>query len=125
MKFKALTTRIPVADPDLQIGGGGSGPPGPLPSIRHCIRSGRKTEIFFLRSPKTYLSKMHFRLEIFKNAGFPLRCRLAKTDIWQALGMLCERCYRISILLAFSCGRGKNRFCPLFFQNIRIHMEGA
>ena len=30
--------------------------------------------------------------------------------IWKALGMLCERCYRASILLAFSRGRAKKIF---------------
>ena len=51
--------------------------------------------------------------------GLPPKCKQAlKTKvfeyddvmhhIWQALGMLCERCYRTSILLAFSCERAKN-----------------
>ena len=51
--------------------------------------------------------------------GLPTPCKQAlKTKvfeyddvmhhIWQALGMLCGRCYRTSILLAFSCERAKN-----------------
>ena len=63
---------------------------------------------------------MHSRLEIFKNAGFSFTCRRTKTEvfeyddvmhhIWQALGVLCERCYRTFTVLAFSCGRAKNIF---------------
>ena len=76
MKFKAMTTRIPVADPDLQIRRGGRPPRAPpLHPPLYTLRT--ENGDFFLRSPKTYLSKMHSRLEIFKNAGFPLRCRLA------------------------------------------------
>ena len=66
--------------------------------------------------------------------GLPTPCKQAlKTKvfeyddvmhhIWQALGMLCGRCYRTSILLAFSCERAKNiseyppRGSEFFFSN--------
>ena len=58
---------------------------------------------------------MHSRMEIFKNAGFSFTCGRTKTEVLEnddimhhillAWRMLGKGCYRIYIVLAFSCGR--------------------
>ena len=69
---------------------------------------------------KPVFSKTLSRVEIFENAGFSTTCRRTKTEVFQmnmmmsyiiillpALRMLCEGCYGISIVSAFSGGRTK------------------
>ena len=76
-------------------------------------------------------SKTLSRVEI-KNAGFSLTCGRTKTEIFEygevihhrelrELRMLRKGCYRISIVLAFSCGRTKT----IRIRYVRMRVDGA
>ena len=77
-------------------------------------------------------------MEIFENAGFSFTCGPTKTEIFEnddaihhlllVLRMPCEGCYRISIVLAFWCGRAKDSNTlrvDVYFKNIRIRVDRA
>ena len=77
-------------------------------------------------------------MEIFENAGFSFTCRPTKTEFFEnddathhlllVLRMLCEKYYRISIVLAFWCGRAKDSNTlrvDVYFKNIRIRVDRA
>ena len=98
---------------------------------------------------KRIFSKTLSRVEIFENAGFSSTCGRTKTDNFEyddvihvhhillAWRMFNKGCYRISIVLGFSCGRAKTtriRYAwmrvflkkeekILVFKNIRIRVD--
>ena len=72
------------------------------------------TRIREKRSRKTHLSKTLSSVEILEKAGLSFTCWRVKTEVFQyddvihhillAWRMLRKGCYRLSFLLAFSCG---------------------